>query len=83
MVASDNRQEALIGYYNVLAQPNPPFLMVKLRGLLPETPYEVQGTGKVFYDDELMYLGFPLPLESHKGDFLSYVWHLRAKCPEQ
>ena len=42
MVVSPDRREALLGYYKVLAQPNPKFLSVKLEGLAPEMQYEVQ-----------------------------------------
>lgn len=78
MVASADRREALVGYYRVLALPNPRFLTVKLAGLCPDMQYEVQGDGKIFYGDELMYAGFPLPHNGNDGDFASYVWKLRA-----
>jgi alpha-galactosidase len=80
MVVSEDQRTALVGYYKVLALPNPRFFTVKFQGLLPDVQYELQGTGKTFYGDELMYLGFQLPVKTQNpGDFTSYVWKFQTK----
>lgn len=80
MVVSEDQRAALVGYYKVLALPNSRFFTIKLQGLLPDVQYELQGTGKTFYGDELMYLGFQLPVKTQNpGDFTSYLWKFQAK----
>lgn len=78
MVVAADQREAIVGYYNMLAVPNPTFLFVKLQGLRPDLQYKVQDSGTVFYGDQLLYAGFPLPIEGNKGDFVSYLWKLQA-----
>ena len=86
MVVSDDRKEAIVGYYRTLAKVNAPFTRLYLRGLDPETSYEVSGEG-VFYGDELMNAGLVTSDVStgkfgwgvpYAGDFASTVYLLKA-----
>ncbi|ALC89422.1 alpha-galactosidase [Bacillus sp. FJAT-18017] len=84
MVVSQDKMEALIGYYKVLATPNgPKHQTLKLHGLNEEFCYTVDG--RSYYGDELMQVGLVLPTEfngvngreaKRGGDFQSLVFHL-------
>jgi alpha-galactosidase len=74
MYVSPKQERAVVFYYKTLAMPNPPFFRLKLRGLKPEEMYRVNNRGKVFYGDELMQIGFPLPLI--KKDFSSFLYQI-------
>ena len=43
---------------------------VKLKGLNPNTVYEVAATGKRYYGSALMQAGIPMPVQ--QGEYLSY-----------
>lgn len=86
MVVSKNRTEALIGWYKILATPNPKKIQtLKLAGLDSVSTYQVNGSDQAFGGDELMQRGLALPVEyngvnQHQaergGDFQSYVFYL-------
>lgn len=88
MVVSEDKSEALIGYYKVLATPNgPKHQTLKLRGLNEEFLYAVDG--RIYYGDELMQVGLILPTEfngvnsrfaERGGDFQSLVFHLNRRA---
>jgi len=42
MVVAPDLSEAVLGYYKILAHPNPKFLTVRLQGLAPDMRYEIQ-----------------------------------------
>ena len=84
MIVSEDKTEAYIGYYKVLAEPNPGFNSLKLKGLNPEFDYKVENSGEVFGGDYLMYAGLNLPdrfngidFSKMEGDFYSYTWKLQ------
>ena len=86
MVVSADRREAIVGYYKLLAKVNAPFTRLALRGLDPDTAYEVQGEG-TFYGDELMNAGLVTSdggtgkfgwNKSSDGDFCSHIYLLKA-----
>ncbi len=87
MVVSQDRSEALVGYYKVLATPNSPkHQTLRLRGLNEAAAYSVAGSNHVYYGDELMQVGLKLPVEfngvngnyaERGGDFQSHVFYLR------
>ncbi len=80
LVVSADQRQALLGYYKILAMPNPKFMAVKLSGLAPNFQYKIEGTEQVYNGNELMYLGFPLPFAGEReGDFFSQVWKFRAE----
>src|SRR5690606_34179747 len=83
MVVSDNRKEAIVGYYQVLSRPNPAFLRLALKGLRDDAEYEVSGFDGTYFGDELMHAGLPLDdwLGLHpvnRGDFHSRLYCIRA-----
>ncbi len=87
MVVSQDKKEAYIGYYRVLAEPNPGYYRLRLKGLDPEMDYRIVDSEEVHGGDELMYVGFNLPeffngitpdAAKMGGDFQSSVWRLKA-----
>ena len=86
MVISENKDQALVGYYKVLAEPNAPFRRLKLKGLDSNAIYQINNNGKLYGGDELMYIGIDLPKQFNgaqpdgtvfKGDFQSKIWELK------
>jgi alpha-galactosidase len=88
MVVSPDKSEALIGWYKVLANANPPKAQsLCLAGLDENKVYQAAGTEQAFYGDELMAIGLPLPTEfngvngpkaQRGGDFQSQVFYLES-----
>jgi alpha-galactosidase len=78
MFVSEDKTEAFVAYFRVLAEANAPFSSLRLKGLDPNKNYEVIGSGDVYGGDELMYVGLNVP-ERH-GDFTSVVWRLKESC---
>ncbi|HLV08590.1 MAG TPA: alpha-galactosidase, partial [Halanaerobiales bacterium] len=87
MAVSADKREAYLAYYKVLAEPNPPYYRLRLKGLDPEKHYRINGSDRVYGGDELLYAGINLPLQfsgGHlsgaeiKGDFQSMTWNLKA-----
>jgi alpha-galactosidase len=88
MIVSKDQNEALVGWYKVLATVNPKKQQVlKLKGLDENMLYEVNGLG-TYYGDELHYHGLQLPTEfngvnapfaKRGGDYQSVVFHLVGK----
>jgi alpha-galactosidase len=88
MFVSEDKQEAYIAYFRVLAEPNPPLHYLRLKGLNPEWEYSLHETVEAFGGDELMNIGLHIPdftahetsyfVEGLKGDFQSMVWRLKA-----
>ncbi|WP_166000254.1 alpha-galactosidase [Bacillus sp. Cs-700] len=83
MSVSADRKKAIVGYYQVLAEANPSFKRLYVKGLDPEKEYEVSGYERTYYGDELMSAGIQLPGEydgsqtgglEESGDFSSYVF---------
>jgi alpha-galactosidase len=72
MFVSMNKSEAIVAWFNVMAQPNPPIEYLRLKGLDPNRLYEHVETGNVFGGDELMSVGITIPMQ--KGDFTSVYW---------
>ena len=57
MVVSDDKKEAIVGWYRTLNGVNLPFSRLKLQGLAEDTLYEVTGTDAPCWGSELMYAG--------------------------
>ncbi|WP_223292429.1 alpha-galactosidase [Salipaludibacillus neizhouensis] len=74
MFVSEDQQEAIIAYVQVLADPAPAFSVIKLKGLAPYKKYRIDEQEKTFYGDELMNVGINVPMM--KGDFQSFMWKL-------
>lgn len=63
MVVSADQKDAVVGYYQVLAKPNPGFKGLRLKGLNPEFEYTIAGRDGVYYGDELENIGIKLDPE--------------------
>ena len=57
MVVSEDKKEAVVGWYRVLNGINLPCERLRLQGLDASMAYEVNGDGPAHYGDELMYAG--------------------------
>lgn len=75
MFVSEDQSEALLFYYQVLAEPNAPIHYIKLEGLDPQRNYRLEGCEALYGGDRLMSAGLPMQLE---GDFSSRVIHLHG-----
>ncbi|WP_251554808.1 alpha-galactosidase [Neobacillus muris] len=76
MYVSEDKGQAAVFYYKILAAPNPPFFRLHLRGLDPKRVYRMNNSKQAFTGDELMKLGVAMPLI--KTDFFSKVFYLEA-----
>ena len=57
IVVSDDRKEAIAGWYRILNGANLPYTRMRLAGLDPDIKYSVNGQDVLFYGDELMNCG--------------------------
>ncbi len=69
---SQDKKEVLVGFYQILAGPNPKEEKLKLKGLKAEADYKEVNSGEIYGGDELMNYGIKVPYL--KGDFESKVW---------
>lgn len=79
MVVSEDQSEAIFGYYQVLAKPNPGYARAFFKGLHPEFEYAIDGIDDTFYGDELMGAGVQLNRyrkDKHPSDFSSIIYKL-------
>ncbi|TXK79141.1 alpha-galactosidase [Paenibacillus sp. N3.4] len=83
MFVSEDRKEALVAYFQVLAQPNPSLKKLRLKGLEASKNYCVYDADasdeamEFFGGDQLMHIGLHLPI--WKGDFRSRLYRLRME----
>ncbi len=63
MVVSKNKKKAIVGYYKILAKPNPSLKKLILQGLDTKMNYKCAQTGGMYYGDELMHVGMILETE--------------------
>ena len=85
-IISEDKKEAIVGWYHLLHQVNTGSSALKLAGLDPDLLYEAEGAG-TFYGDELMQAGL-YPRKSGRsaqeqfarpdGDFTSAIYLLHA-----
>ncbi|MGB6406951.1 MAG: alpha-galactosidase [Planococcus donghaensis] len=79
MVVSENQNEAIFGYYQVLSRPNPGLTRVFFKGLHPEFEYAIDGIDETFYGDELMSAGLQVnryQVIEHPADFSSIIYKI-------
>lgn len=85
MFVSENKEEALVYYFQVMAVPNAPQRFLRLAGLHAELAYEIQsgysGEQSIHGGDRLMQLGLPLPYE--QKDHESGWFRIRAVSPDK
>lgn len=82
MVVSQDKKQAIAGFYQKLNKVNASWLRLKLQGLDKERLYDVQCEETIYqaYGDELMYVGIPLDrerLNKKGGDFASLIYVLK------
>lgn len=81
MVVSEDRKEALVGYYQIYREVNTGWEFLKLEGLDPELEYSIENGVQISYGDELMNLGILLDekrWDIPREDYASKILHLRA-----
>ncbi|MCL6456966.1 MAG: alpha-galactosidase [Gorillibacterium sp.] len=76
MFVSENREDALVFYFRVMAEPNPARGTLQLKGLNPDLDYAREDVTEVMGGDRLMQAGIPIP--ELKGDFASTWFRLKA-----
>lgn len=75
MYVSEDKQEAIVFYFRVLAEASAPLITLKLAGLAAETLYQM-GENKIG-GDELMQIGFYID-PALSGDYATQMVHLTA-----
>lgn len=75
MVVSEEREEAIVYYFEILNHPNQPFYWLKLKGLDAESFYNVKELDQIYTGAELMYVGIPIP--HYKEDFQADSYHVK------
>ena len=70
LFVSENADKALLNVVMLENHGNMNVQYVKLKGLNPNTVYEVAATGKRYYGSALMQAGIPMPVQ--QGEYLSY-----------
>lgn len=87
MVVSEDQKEAIAGYYQVLARPNPGFSRLLLKGINEGLEYRLENTAGTYYGSTLMHAGILLTGEfsgieaegiKHGGDFTSRIFKLHV-----
>ncbi|MFD0698846.1 alpha-galactosidase [Paenibacillus sp. GCM10027628] len=76
MFVSEDRKEAIVFHFQVLAVPNAPLSRLKLKGLDPQMNYSVNGVEGPFGGDRLMQIG--LQLQAQHQDYSSCWFQLNA-----
>ena len=82
MVIDKNKQEALVGYYQIFGIPNGPWKRLYLVGLDENKQYIINSKEDMVYGgDELMNAGLIIHKDSlcaNGGDYSSQLYHLKA-----
>ncbi|WP_077306564.1 alpha-galactosidase [Terribacillus halophilus] len=78
MFVNEDKSEAYVCYYRVLAEPAAPLAVLRVKGLDLSKDYSVWGTDEVYSGEELEYSGIRIPT-ALKGDFVSHTWYLRTE----
>ena len=86
MVVSEDKTQAIVGYYRVLQEINAPFRRLKLQGLAPDRLYAISGKELQEYGIELQRAGLVLTDASasenrdgrNEGDYLARLFVLNA-----
>ena len=89
MVVSEDKKEAIVGWYRVLGEVNVGYHRVKLQGLNEDYEYTINNSEMTYSGDLLMNAG--LITSDHmcgetrpedmtlRGDFISKIFHIKAK----
>ncbi|NIZ19056.1 alpha-galactosidase [Entomospira culicis] len=85
MVVSQDKEQALVASYKILARANPALKRFNLQGLNPNLLYYCPERELSYYGDELMHVGWLSEPEftgmsgTDKGDFTARIYQLLAK----
>lgn len=77
MYVSEDKNEAVVAYFRILAEADAPVRKLRLTGLDPNKDYIVSECEGIFGGDELMYSGITIPFLF--GDYQSVVWRIKSK----
>ena len=80
MVVSEDKKEALAGYYRMSGIPNGPWKRLYLAGLDACKKYRIENDSNIYGGDELMYAGMVIKKESlcaSGGDYSSRLYYIR------
>lgn len=77
MFVSEDRSEAIVFFFRLLAEPNPPLRRLALKGLNPDYDYQLDDSDERLGGDRLMQIGLPVPAQQQ--DFFSRIFRLKAK----
>lgn len=58
MIVSEDKKQALVSYFRVLAEPNAPLQTLRLKGLNPDFDYRITGNEGEYPGDHLLYAVF-------------------------
>lgn len=87
MVVSEDKKDAIVGWYRILNTVNAPFTRLRLKGLSPDICYTLEDDGASWFGDELMQIGLitsdasvdDLGCPETGGDFDSKLFVLHGK----
>ena len=72
-VVAKDQSETLVTFIQVLNRPNQHSRRICLKGLNPDSTYQLEGTNEVYHGDTLMYAG--INVQNPWGDFRGYIMH--------
>ncbi|MEY8462176.1 alpha-galactosidase [Streptococcus merionis] len=72
---SSDRDQAVLTYVKILAQPESPISRIKLKGLDPDACYDCDLLGRSYYGDELMCIGLDMPLIQQDYQSVQYLFN--------
>jgi alpha-galactosidase len=78
MYVSEDKTEAVVFFYKILATPNAPLIRFSLEGLNPWYHYSVSGYDSIVSGEQMMNFGLNVPSQLAWGDFTSMLCHLKA-----
>jgi alpha-galactosidase len=78
MYVTEDKSEAVVFFYKILATPNAPLIRFTLEGLNPEYHYSVSGYDSIISGEQMMNFGLNVPSQLAWGDFTSMLCHLKA-----
>lgn len=72
MFVAEDKTQAFVSYFRILATPNAPLKKLTLNGLDPNADYKIADEEGIYGGDELMYSGINVP--DLNGDYRSMIW---------
>jgi len=81
MVVSEDKTEALVGFYRMSGQANGPWIRLRLAGLDENKDYQIEGQDNWYSGSELMNIGMVIrreKLSNQGGDYSSSIFFLKV-----